>query len=61
MAELKTKKTELSVNDFLNAIPDVQKQEDAFTILKIMEKATKAKAKMWGTAIISFVDLRLIY
>ena len=61
MAELKTKKTELSVNDFLNAIPDVQKQEDAFTILKIMEKATKAKAKMWGTAIIGFGDRRLKY
>ena len=61
MAELKTKKNELSVNDFLNAIPDVQKQEDAFTILKIMEKATKAKAKMWGTAIIGFGDRRLKY
>lgn len=61
MAELKTKKTELSVDDFLNTVSDVQKTEDAFDILKLMEKATKSKAKMWGTAIIGFGDRRLKY
>lgn len=61
MAELKTKKTELSVDDFLNTFSDVQKTEDAFDILKLMEKATKSKAKMWGTAIIGFGDRRLKY
>lgn len=61
MAELKTKKTDLSVNDFINSIPDEQKIKDAFAILKIMEKATKSKAKMWGTAIVGFGDCRLKY
>lgn len=61
MAELKTKKTELSVDDFIKTIPDEQKQKDAFTIVGLMEKATKAKAKMWGTAIIGFGDRRLKY
>lgn len=61
MAELKTKKTTLSVHDFLEAIPDIQKQKDAFAILALMEKATKAKGKMWGTAIIGLGDRRLKY
>lgn len=61
MAELKTKKTNLSVADFIKKVPDAQKQKDALTILSLMEKATKAKAKMWGTAIIGFGDKHLKY
>ncbi len=61
MAELKTKKTEFSVDDFLNTVTETQKKEDAFSILKLMEKATKSKAKMWGSAIIGFGDKRLKY
>jgi len=61
MAELKTKKTALSVEAFIKKIPDAQKQKDAFTIVDMMEKATKAKAKIWGTAIIGFGDRHLKY
>lgn len=61
MAELKTKKTTLSVEDFLNAEPDATKRQDAFTIAGLMEKATKAKPKMWGPAIVGFGDTRLKY
>ena len=61
MAELKTKKTELSVDAFIKKVADFQKQKDAFTIVELMEKATKAKAKMWGTSIIGFGDKRLKY
>ena len=61
MAELKTKKTELSVAGFLNEVPDAQKRNDAFKILELMEKATKTKGKMWGTAIIGFGDQHLKY
>jgi len=61
MAELKTKKTELSVEAFIKKVPEPQKQKDAFTILALMEKATKAKGKMWGSAIIGFGDQRLKY
>jgi len=61
MAELKTKKTELSVDAFIKTIPDAQKQKDAGVILGLMEKATKAKAKMWGSAIIGFGDRLLKY
>ncbi len=60
-AELKTKKTALSVEDFIRKIPETQKQKDAKVIVGMMEKATKAKAKMWGTAIIGFGDQHLVY
>jgi len=61
MAELKTKKTELSVEGFIEQIPEAQKKRDAFTILALMEKATKAKGKMWGPSIIGFGDRHLKY
>lgn len=61
MAELKTKKTELSVDAFVKKIAEKEKQKDAQAIIQLMEKATKAKAKMWGTAIIGFGDKVLKY
>jgi hypothetical protein len=61
MAELKTKQTDASVDAFLNTIDDTQKRQDGFTILAMMEATTKAKAKMWGPAIIGFGDKRLVY
>lgn len=61
MAELKTKQTDASVEAFLNTIAEEQKRQDAFTILAMMEATTKAKAKMWGSAIIGFGDKRLVY
>ena len=61
MAELKTKKTELNIDAFLKKIPEAQKRKDAFTIVELMEKATKAKGKMWGSAIVGFGDRHLKY
>lgn len=61
MAEIKTKKTELSVDDFIKKIEEPQRQKDAEALVTLMEKATKAKAKLWGTAIIGFGDKRLKY
>ena len=61
MAELKTKKTEQSVEAFLKSIPEAQKRKDAQAILAMMESVTKAKAKMWGASIIGFGDRLLTY
>ena len=61
MAELKTKKTELSVQSFIKKIPEEWKRKDAMVILDVMEKTTGAKAKMWGTAIVGFGDKSLKY
>jgi len=54
VAELKTKKTEQSVNDFLNKIADAQRREDCFALAKLMEEATGCEPKMWGPSIVGF-------
>jgi hypothetical protein len=58
LAQLKTKETTLNVDDFINTIADQEKRKDSFTILKLMQKATKEKAKMWGNSIIGFGNKR---
>lgn len=53
-AELKTKKTEASVEDFLSQIADENVRKDCQKISEMMEKATSAKPEMWGAAIVGF-------
>ncbi len=54
MAELKTKATKASVDDFLAAIENEQIRTDCYTIAEIMEKTVKAKGCMWGPSIVGF-------
>jgi len=61
MAEIKTKLTQTSARDFLNAIKDDQVREDCQAIADIMEKTTNAKAKMWGSNIVGFGAYRYKY
>jgi len=59
MAELKTKKTEASVEDFLNKIKDQETRRDCFEIAKIMKQTTRSEPKMWGSSIVGFGSRRL--
>ena len=59
LAVIKTKPTSSSVEDFINNIEDEQKRKDSFSILAMMEKASKEKPKMWGTSLIGFGDVRV--
>lgn len=61
MADLKTVPTKFSVDKFLKGLKDEQTRDDCYEILKIMEKATKARAKMWGQAIVGFGDYHYVY
>ena len=54
MAELKTKPTERSVEEFLNNIDDNSRRKDCFVMLKIMKQITRTDPKMWGTSIVGF-------
>lgn len=54
MAELQTKKTNASVEKFLNSVSDEQRRKDCFRILEIMKTATKSEAAMWGPSIVGF-------
>jgi hypothetical protein len=58
MAELKTKVSDDSIEDFLNKIPDEQKRQDCYTLVGIMKEVTQAEPKMWGDAIIGFGSYR---
>ena len=58
LVQIKTKETEASVEDFIAKVPDDQKRKDSLVLVKLMEKVSKEKAKMWGTAIIGFGNNR---
>ena len=58
LAEIKTKENSASVEDFINAVPGEQKRTDSFALIKLMQKATKDKPKMWGGSIIGFGNIR---
>jgi hypothetical protein len=61
MAEAKTQRTKRSVDAFLKTIPDERKRKDAFTVVDIMRKATKAEPEMWGSNIVGFGTYRYKY
>ena len=41
VAQIKTKETESSVEDFINGIADEQKRKDSHTLVKLMQKSNK--------------------
>lgn len=61
MAELKTKRTDESVEVFLNTIPDAQRRADCFAVSAIMQEITGAAPKMWGPAIVGFGEYQYKY
>lgn len=54
MAELKTKPTNASVEEFLNAIPEEGVREDCRAIADMMRQATKSEPRLWGPSIVGF-------
>lgn len=58
LVEIKTKQTNASVEDFINTVKDEEKRKDCFILLKLMEKATAEKPKMWGSSMIGFGNKR---
>ena len=54
MAENKTKATDASVEGYLGAIEDDRRRGDCEALAKLMKKATKQPAKMWGSSIVGF-------
>ncbi len=61
MAELKTKKNDGSVEDFLNSVENDKRREDGFAILQMMKEQTGVEPKMWGGSIIGFGDYHYKY
>jgi hypothetical protein len=59
-AELKTKKTKLSVEKFLESIKDETQRADSVAIVEMMKKITKEEPKMWGSSMVGFGDYHYV-
>ena len=59
--ELKTKQTQVGVDDFLDAVPDPQRREDARKLRDKMERLSGYPAAMWGPSIVGFGRYRYRY
>ena len=60
MAELKTKVNDANVTTFLDSIADEAKRKDSYLLFKMMQKATKNEARMWGDSIVGFGDYHYV-
>jgi hypothetical protein len=54
MAELKTKPTMDSAEDFLQKVEQASRREDSLALLNIFEKASGSQAELWSGGIIGF-------
>lgn len=54
MSELKTRKNNSSVLDFINSIDDDTKKADCIALLRIFEECTSEQPAMWGKSIVGF-------
>ena len=61
MAENKTKPTEVSVMAYIDALTDETRRTDAKALVKLMQRATGEKPKMWGPSIIGFGSYHYTY
>ena len=61
MAEQKTKPTKVSVESFLDKIPDEGVRDDCYELVRIMKKITGHPPKMWGPSIVGFGNYHYKY
>jgi len=61
MVENKTKPTELGVAAYIDAITDPAKCSDAKVLVKLMQRLTGEKPRMWGPSIIGFGSYHYTY
>ncbi|MEQ8311447.1 MAG: DUF1801 domain-containing protein [Sphingopyxis sp.] len=60
-AELKTRATEVSVADFIAAVPDARRREEAAEVDAILRRVTGLEPKMWGPSIIGYGSYDYVY
>ena len=54
MSEPKTKPHDGDVNEFLDAVENPRRREDARRVLELMREVTGEPPKMWGSSIVGF-------
>lgn len=60
-AELKTKQTDASVEDFLNSVENAERRTDGFRVLEMFRRITGEEPRMWGPSIIGFGSRKFKY
>lgn len=58
LAKIKTTENKDSVVAFIEGVQAEQMRKDSFELLKIMQKLSKEKPKMWGKSMIGFGNKR---
>lgn len=61
MAEIKTKPTQVTVDDFIAAVENPVRREEAKTVCAMLERITGEPPRMWGPSIIGFGSYRYKY
>jgi hypothetical protein len=61
MADNKTKPTKTSVAEFIDSLADPSRCADAKALVKLMQKASGEKPKIWGASIIGFGSYQYTY
>lgn len=61
MAEIKTKPTQVIVDDFIAAVENPVRREEAKAVCAMMERITGEPPVMWGPSIIGFGSYRYRY
>lgn len=59
--EIKTKATEVAVADFIAAVPDARRRDEARVIDAIHRRVTGHDPKMWGPSIIGYGSYDYVY
>ncbi|MCW4461665.1 DUF1801 domain-containing protein [Sphingomonas sp. BT-65] len=54
MAEIKTKPTEISAAEFIDAVENPIRREEAKAVCAMMERVTGEPPRMWGPSIVGF-------
>lgn len=61
MADVKTKVSERSVDDFLAAVEPEQKRLDSQSVCALMAEVTGEEPRMWGASIVGFGQYHYVY
>ena len=61
MSENKTKPTEVSVEAYIDAVPNEARREDARTLLALLTELSGESPRMWGSTMIGFGSYDYVY
>lgn len=61
MSDNKTAPTDVSVDEFIDTVPDDRRREEAKVLKELMERATGYPATMWGPSMVGFGTVHYKY